>query len=202
MGMSSSISPSTPIIDPSKITSAPPKTGASSITNGDLGMAEMMLWLTATMNKTDADVRAQMTQIQDKKELNEALGAIVNTLRTAESFKVKDPPCCTSAEMDKLIASNYAKADWYKNAGDSARKAFDAMVADYHAGSDGLASVETVKAAREAIADAVSANSSSNEMAMIKLQSAISARGQAIQLISNMVNAFNETAKSVVGNIR
>jgi hypothetical protein len=52
------------------------------------------------------------------------------------------------------------------------------------------------------LADEVSANSSSNEIAMIKLQSAISARGQAIQLISNVVAAFNENARSIVGNIR
>jgi len=54
----------------------------------------------------------------------------------------------------------------------------------------------------EAMDKELSATTSSNEMDMIKLQSAISARGQMIQLVSNMIHQMDETSKSIVGNVR
>jgi hypothetical protein len=60
----------------------------------------------------------------------------------------------------------------------------------------------TVADAMEAMDKELSANQSSSEMDMIKLQSAISARGQMIQLVSNMIHQMDETSKSIVGNVR
>jgi hypothetical protein len=39
-------------------------------------------------------------------------------------------------------------------------------------------------------------------MEMIQLQSAISARGQLLQMVSNMIASFNSTADKIVGNVR
>jgi len=210
MGMGTS-SPSAPsvdvgtkyVVDPSIVG----KTGSGIVgTNhgpsaGDLGMAEMMIWLTNTMKKTDADVRQQMKGIDKNKELNEQLGGVISQLKQCESAKTTDGLCGYATPIDGLLKDGaYTKAEWYKELSGPARAAFDDFVKNV--GSDGVASLDSIKTARETLTDIVSANSSSNEMAMIKLQSAISARGQAIQLVSNMVNAFNETAKSVVGNIR
>jgi hypothetical protein len=44
--------------------------------------------------------------------------------------------------------------------------------------------------------------SSGNEMDMIKLQSAVSARAQMIQMISNVVHSMDDTTKQIVGNVR
>lgn len=196
--------------DPSVYTSKVETSGVSlapaGLVAGDLGMGELMIWLTTTMRQTDADIRGQMEQINAKKNLNEKLGEVITALRDAEGNKTSDGFADTS-RMGDLIGSNYKEQEWYKSLPTSAQNAFDSFVTNSKVGGDGplgdqKATLESTKAAREALADVVSANSSSNEMAMIKLQSAISARGQAIQLISNMVNAFNETSKSVVGNIR
>jgi len=43
---------------------------------------------------------------------------------------------------------------------------------------------------------------SRDEMEMIQLQSAISARGQLLQMVSNMIASFNSTADKIVGNVR
>jgi hypothetical protein len=176
---------------------------------GDLGMAELMLWLTGTMKKTDADIRAQMHGIDKNKELNEELGRVIAALRDCESRKLSSDGCDTTPIHDIILPGPYQEQNWYKSISPEAQAAFDKFVADSIGGDgdpaqggDWQAKIDLTKSARESLADVVSANSSANEMAMIKLQSAMSARGQAIQLISNMVNAFNETSKSVVGNIR
>jgi hypothetical protein len=52
------------------------------------------------------------------------------------------------------------------------------------------------------LANEVGANSTSDDMQMMALQNAISARGQALQLLSNMLAAFAEQARSIVGNLR
>lgn len=48
------------------------------------------------------------------------------------------------------------------------------------------------------VLERVSEESASDEMEMIKLQSAISARGQALQLMANLAAAMNETSKNIV----
>lgn len=167
---------------------------------GDLTLAEMMVWLNNTIKKTDSDVRQQMNDVEAKKAMNEQLGAIISDMRKMENDKLTD----TGREGGKFAAdySNYKSTAWFKELPKEAKDAFTVLMEDIPAGTDTLADVEKIKLARQTLSDVVQANSSSNETAMIKLQSAISARGQAIQLVSNMLNALNESAKSIVGNVR
>ena len=54
----------------------------------------------------------------------------------------------------------------------------------------------------KALTEQASQLSSSNELKMIQLQSAISARGNLLSMVSNMVKSFDDNAKSIVGNMR
>jgi hypothetical protein len=63
-------------------------------------------------------------------------------------------------------------------------------------------SKDAVDAASKVIAQELSTNTSANELKMIELQSAISARGNLLSMVSNMVKSFDDNAKSIVGNMR
>ncbi|MBI2392691.1 MAG: hypothetical protein HYV09_24105 [Deltaproteobacteria bacterium] len=52
------------------------------------------------------------------------------------------------------------------------------------------------------LGDMVSTIGSHDEIEMIKMQSAISARGQLLQMVSNMMASFNQTNDKVIGNMR
>lgn len=52
------------------------------------------------------------------------------------------------------------------------------------------------------LGEMVNAIGSHDEIEIIKLQSAISARGQLLQMVSNMLASFNKTSDGVIGNMR
>ncbi len=54
----------------------------------------------------------------------------------------------------------------------------------------------------KSLSEALNASNATNEIEMIELQTQISARSQIIQLVSNMIASFNDSAKSVIGNSR
>lgn len=58
------------------------------------------------------------------------------------------------------------------------------------------------KDANDVISQEMDSIRSENETAMIEIQSIISKRSQALQMTSNMVNSFNETAKALIQNLR
>ena len=58
-----------------------------------------------------------------------------------------------------------------------------------------------VKEAMDGLQNELSSLQSSNETNMIKLQSAVQARSQMIELVSNMVKSFSDTGNSVVRNV-
>ncbi len=173
-------------------------TGSAAMTEA-LGIGEMMAWLKITMDQSDAQIRDQMKDLDAKKELAAELAKILTAMKNAENWKADSPTGRNCTDVEKLLV-DFDKQDWFKKLPDSAKDAVTRLVTDI--GADHLADEGTVKSAREAIADHIATLSSSNEMAMVKLQSAIAARGQGVQLISNMINAFNETNNRIIGNVK
>lgn len=183
---------------------------------GDFGLQEMMAWLTKTMEKTDADLRSQMKAIEARKEDNEMLAATLDLFKSngikaneGKTYnidkKTEIGKLAQKFEADPKALENLA---WFKalspQAQEAVRYAFSDLVEQERGSGHPAYAAETGKwqAAVDAINGQIQRNSSSNEMAMIKLQGAISARGQAIQLVSNILAAFNETSKAIVGNLR
>ncbi len=72
----------------------------------------------------------------------------------------------------------------------------------YWTQGDGSVKTSAIDDTLKGLDNEMSATGSSSEMQMIQLQSAVSARGQALQLISNMISSFNDTSKAIIGNTR
>lgn len=165
-----------------------------------LNIGEMMAWLKITMDQSDGDIRTQMKDLDAKKELAAQLAKVLTALKNAENAKAGT---ATGRECKDLVnLDDYASQSWFQKLPVEAQNAYAWVATDTRNGGDTIADEGAVKAAREAIADHIATLSSSNEMAMVKLQSAIAARGQAIQLISNMINSFNETNNRIIGNVK
>ena len=67
---------------------------------------------------------------------------------------------------------------------------------------DAKVSKDDLDGAMNALKTQMGAMASSNELKVIQLQSAISARGNLLSMVSNMVKSFDDNAKSIVGNMR
>lgn len=164
-----------------------------------ISLGELLGWLQLTMNKSDSAIRDQMGQIDSDKQLAAELTKVMTALKNAENIKSGD----TGRDAKDLPNLNdYASQDWFKKLPKAAQDAYTWVAEDAKAGGDMIANEGAVKAAREAISDHLGSITSSNDLAMVKLQSAIAARGQAIQLISNMINGFNETNNRIIGNVK
>lgn len=162
------------------------------------GITEMMTWLAATMSKSDAAIRGQMAEINGTKDLAAKLGQVITELKTAEATRPTDTGRDMSA-ADKTLNSMEGQA-WFDNLPPATKNALLGLRED--SGSDVLADQKTVQVAREALVEYAGTLTSSNDIAMVKLQSAVAARGQALQLISNMMNSFNETSNRIIGNTK
>jgi hypothetical protein len=159
-----------------------------------------MEWLATTMDKSDTAIRDQMADINAKKDYAAKLGEVISALTKADSTKAGSDSGRDCSGLPNL--DDYAKQDWYQHLPGPAQDAYKGVADDTLAGGDKIADQGAVKSALQALSSYVGTLSSQNETAMIRLQSAISARSQAIQLVSNMVNNFNEVNKAIVGNIR
>jgi hypothetical protein len=172
----------------------------------ELGIQELLAWLATQLESSDRAIRAQMTALSNSKDQVAALASIKTAFEALKSTP-GDPK--TIADDDPLAPNMIKGSDWYKNLadGDPIKKTVDAYIAKCTHGSTGgvmgwSIKGDDLKNASDTFTDQISAATSRNEMDMIKLQSAISARGQMIQLISNMTASFNETLKNVAANIR
>lgn len=87
----------------------------------------------------------------------------------------------------------------------------DQIAEDYPELADTMANVKEAikgpggtasKDANDVVSQEMDSIRSENETSMIEIQSIISKRSQALQMTSNMVNSFNETAKGLIQNLR
>jgi hypothetical protein len=141
-----------------------------------------------------------MTRAKDQ---NTELAAVKNQLDALKAGDGDDANC-HCGEFDKNNADNIRSQDWFKAMSAAGKQAFENYWASQNADSTGTNIVpkNVTQTLSDAMANEMSANSSANELQMIKLQSAISSRGQMLQLVSNMISAFHDTQKSIIGNTR
>ena len=202
MPASSGISPAS--LSASTFTGGVSSTGAPALKPlelglGDLSLPELMSWLTTTLQKSDKAIREQMTDINAKKDYAATLSGVLSALTRADNTKL-DEAGRECKDLPNL--RDYADQPWFRSLDVASQRAYADLCADALGGGDTKAEQSKVKSALTAISNYVGTLNSENETAMIRLQSAISSRSQAIQLVSNMLNSLNETAKSTVGNIR
>jgi hypothetical protein len=165
-----------------------------------LGIDELMQWLTAQLGASDGDIQQQMDAMANSRARSADLAKVKTAMDTMLGADKSDPVNIAGW----ADTSHLGGPSWCGDAGPELRTKIDALVADAKPNGDGTSSVSRadVKALSDALGDEMNASASSNEMNMIKLQSAISARGQMIQMISNMVASFSETSKAIIGNTR
>ncbi len=162
----------------------------------ELGLQELLGWLATQLDQSDHAIRAQMSSLAGAKDESAAMASVKSQLDLALT-QSGDPKHLEGVALPDAIAGS----DWYKNlAAGPTKDAVDRFLGAH----DGVttATGDEIKCLGEALSDGINASASRNEMDMIKLQSAISARGQMIQMISNMVSAFEETNKNIVGAMR
>jgi hypothetical protein len=167
---------------------------------GDLDLPELMAWLATTMQRSDDAIRLQMADVNAKKDYAAKLGEVLTALTRADNVKAGSDTGRECKDLPNL--KDYASQPWFQNLPPEAQKAYADLCKDTLAGGDTIADQGAVKTALQAVSGFIGTLTSQNETSMIRLQSAIASRGQAIQLISNMVNSFNEVDKAIVGNIR
>jgi len=200
MSITASSGPSLSLPPPATIT-----TGAAAPTPrvaipAQLGIDELMTWLSAQLSASDGDIQQQMDAMANARGANADLSQVKTAMDTMLAANKGD----TINIAGWTDAAHLGGKSWCADASPALREKIDALVADATPNGDGTASASRtdVKALSDALGDEINASTSSNEMNMIKLQSAISARGQMIQMISNMVASFSETSKSIIGNTR
>ncbi len=173
----------------------------------ELGLTELMTWLTHQMSSADSEIRRDMDAIGTTHETVKALKELQVGISAMRS-KLDDKKLVEVVEPWKTYADDPSvmrDQPWYKGLDDSGRKAVEDFLArtidDGKGGKDYIVAECDLDALKTGLNDEISSINSSNEMAMIQLQSRIAARGQMIQLVSNMVNAMNETAKNCISKI-
>ena len=167
----------------------------------ELGIQELLAWLATQLDKSDHLIRAQMSALGNAKDETVAMASVKTQLDEALKQSADDKPLDGVATPDAIASS-----DWYKNlpAGPT-KAAVDRFIAKCSYAGDGsppTAKADDIKQLQEALTDGIGDSSTRNEMGMIQLQSALSSRGQLVQMISNMVSSVEETTKGIVGNTR
>lgn len=164
---------------------------------GDLSLTELMTWLQTTLDKSDKSIREQMADINQKKDYAAKLGEVIAALQKADNIKKGSDSGRDTSGLPNL--TDFADQEWFKKLPQSVQDSYRWVATD--TGSDGIADQGAVKTALSNLTDYVSTLNSSNDTAMIRLQSSLSSRNQALQLISNMLASMNDTAKNTLGHI-
>ena len=209
----------------------------------NMDLSSLMTWLGTKMRDSDAAIRSRMSDMNDRKIIQNEINDLMIAFRESRSgedqggnwLAVKPP-------LDN--PEGIRNSDWYAALDSGTRKQIDDVLAlvhpaDYVVGADtkkvysdgstyswkkgDLIDADTVakhelseyvkplkarvekdkfEGALQTLGDIAKNAGSKDEIEMIELQSAISARGQLLQMVSNMIASFNETAKGIVGNVR
>jgi hypothetical protein len=164
----------------------------------ELGIAELMAWLTTQLADSDASIRNEMEQIGGAKQQNEQLSQMKTDLDRARNN--------SSADVD---IGGYGDPNWvheqdfYKRMSPAQQAQVDNFLATVRDDGKGghIASGDALKNFCDVLGDQITANTSNNEMAMIHLQSEISARGQKMQIASSIIASIHEIDKNIIGKI-
>ncbi len=169
-----------------------------------LSIDELILQCQQTMEKLDGQIRGKMSDQKERNDSLAALGKLSDLVSTCPTVPAGAGPDAAKVSNDLLAmkdangASIDSKLDELARNHPELKDTIDAVRANV---KDGL-TAEEAKACGRAIDNASDSLRNDNETSMISLQSLVSKRSQALQMTSNLVNSMNESAKSVVQNIR
>ncbi|GAC1557400.1 MAG: hypothetical protein NVS3B10_17320 [Polyangiales bacterium] len=183
----------------------------------NLSLDDLMGWLQTSLDQTDADLRQKMAGMGNSKKVASEIGDAMTELQTiARSAEVdgwvKDPALVK--KVQDFMATHKDIIPSLSAAGQAALQHLQAAcvmsatltpmttpggpVTETHL----QVHKDDLTAAVDALKQEATSISSSNELEMIGLQSAVALRGRNIEMISNIMHSMNETAKGVVGNFR
>lgn len=165
----------------------------------ELGVAELMQWLTEELQRSDGSIRDAMVKIGSVKTQNEQLAQIKTDLDRARNNSGDDKDIGGYGDPSWVHAQ-----DFYKRMDKAQQGQVDAFLAQVHDDGKGghIVSGDAIKSFTEVLGDQINANTSNSDMSMIRLQSDISARGQKIQIASSIIASMHEMQKSIIDKIR
>lgn len=190
-----------------------------------LSMTDLVSWLSAHIRSTDTAIRNDMAGISSLKDRQSAISHLTSQLRNLKLGAGSDGKATLTEE------SIQALKDMRDTMGPDAQKTIDGLLGavEYPTHSEPTTKDDPDAVAVEvpfseplyfktvadppritttaldegvkALGDAQQALSGESEIGMIRLQSAMSARGQLLSLVSNILASTNETAKGIVNKV-
>jgi hypothetical protein len=159
---------------------------------------ELFAYAEHQLQKADGDIHAMMADVSVRRDKASALGKLAAAVRA-----LKEAPTATeqSDALKKLV--DQAKLDGLP------QEAIDAVTtlqasAEHKIKSSGDSPLEknTVEDQLKMVDEKAQEMTSSVDLSMIKLQSLIQQRNQALTFVSNAMAAMNEPAKNAISNMR
>lgn len=190
-----------------------------------LSMSDLVSWLSSHIRSTDTAIRNDMAGMSSLKDRQAAISRLTSELHnlklgavdgkcpmTEESIQaLKDLRDTLGPDAQKTIDGLLGSVEYPKHE--------EPTTEDDPAGFPDYDKVGKLKGYKKlvedppritttaldegvkSLGDAQQALSSESEIGMIRLQSAMSARGQLLSLVSNILASVNETAKGIVGKV-
>jgi hypothetical protein len=150
----------------------------------------------AQMNGIDAEASGYFDQQQSSNVAKQTLNSIVGELE-GETKGFND-----QYEVDKLAGELQTLQSQYPQATVQIQQMIHQLTTDGTAtGTDAVVSANDVQQVITQLNDLSTQMDSANQLSMIKLQSAMSAREQVLQLTSNILEAVDSGDSKVIGNI-
>jgi hypothetical protein len=170
--------------------------GAASQTVG-LTPDAFFAYCEAQMSGIDAEASAYFNQQQSSNVAKQTLNTIAGALQGYTQSGIN-----TQEEVDGMNAQFVLLESQYPQAKDQIEQMrFQLNTDGTPTGTDGVVTAGEVQKLISELNDLSTQMDSANQLSMIKLQSAMSAREQVIQLTSNILEAVDSGDSKVIGNI-
>jgi predicted nucleic acid-binding Zn-ribbon protein len=150
----------------------------------------------AQMNGIDAEASGYFDQQQSSNVAKQTLNTIVGELQGYSKSGIND-----QTEVDKLTQELDTLESQYPQATEQIEQMKTQLNTDGANGTDGIVLTNEVQQIISQLNDLSTQMDSANQLSMIKLQSAMSAREQVLQLTSNILEAVDSGDSKVIGNI-
>jgi hypothetical protein len=176
-------------------TTTPTDPSAATDSTAGLPPDAFFAYCEAQMNGIDAEASGYFDQQQSSNVAKQTLNTVVGELQT-EIKGFNDP-----TEVANLKQELQTLQTQYPQATAQVQQMIDLLTTDGHGGTDSNVGADDVQGIITQLNDLSTQMDSANQLSMIKLQSAMSAREQVLQLTSNILEAVDTGDSKVIGNI-